>query len=72
MGKVTYYSRACYKVLGFQQMSKDFPGLFIRHILLFDFTRIRHYGFLSSASKKKSLALIRKVLKVQASTKLTT
>jgi len=24
MSKVTYYSRACYKVLGFQQMSEEF------------------------------------------------
>ncbi|NJO87761.1 MAG: hypothetical protein HC831_01490 [Chloroflexia bacterium] len=28
------------------------------------FTRIRHYGFLSSASKTKSLKVIRKALKV--------
>ena len=51
---------------------EDFLGLFIRHILPFDFTRIRHYGFLSSASKKKSLALIRKALNIQVPTKLTT
>ncbi len=34
------------------------------HILPPGFTRIRHYGFLSSASKTKSLAIIRAVLKV--------
>lgn len=51
---------------------KDFLGLFIRHILPFGFTRIRHYGFLSSASKKKSLALIRKALHAKTPKKLTT
>jgi hypothetical protein len=40
-----------------------FLGLFCRHILPPGFTRIRHYGFLSSASKKKSLAIIRAALK---------
>jgi hypothetical protein len=43
---------------------EDFLGLFCRHILPPGFTRIRHYGFLSSAAKIKSLALIRKALKV--------
>jgi len=38
---------------------KKFLGLFCMHILPPGFTRIRHYGFLSSASKRKSLALIR-------------
>ena len=33
------------------------------HILPPGFTRIRHYGFLSSASKRKSLAIIRAELK---------
>ncbi|MBD3328002.1 hypothetical protein GF340_01730, partial [Candidatus Peregrinibacteria bacterium] len=34
-----------------------------QHILPPGFTRIRHYGFLSSASKTKSLAIIRAALK---------
>jgi len=38
---------------------EDFLRLFCQHIVPHGFTRIRHYGFLSSASKKKSLALIR-------------
>ena len=42
---------------------EQFLGLFCRHILPPGFTRIRHYGFLSSASKKKSLAIIRVALK---------
>jgi hypothetical protein len=42
---------------------EKFLGLFCRHILPPGFTRIRHYGFLSSASKKKSLAIIRTALK---------
>ena len=50
---------------------KDFLDLFTQHILPPGFTRIRHYGFLSSASKKKSLALIRKHLNVSTPTKLT-
>jgi hypothetical protein len=37
----------------------EFLRLFCMHILPPGFTRIRHYGFLSSASKKKSLAIIR-------------
>jgi len=44
----------------------DFLRLFCQHILPPGFTRIRHYGFLSSASKKKSLAIIRSALKVDA------
>lgn len=43
-----------------------FLGLFCQHILPPGFTRIRHYGFLSSASKVKSLAIIRKDRKVKA------
>jgi len=42
---------------------KEFLRLFCMHILPPGFTRIRHYGFLSSASKTKSLALIRGNLK---------
>jgi hypothetical protein len=43
---------------------EKFLRLFCMHILPPGFTRIRHYGFLSSASKTKSLAIIRKDLKV--------
>lgn len=38
---------------------EEFIRLFCMHILPFGFTRIRHYGFLSSVSKRKSLAIIR-------------
>ena len=41
-----------------------FLQLFCMHILPYGFTRIRHYGFLSSASKRKSMAIIRASLKV--------
>lgn len=41
----------------------EFLRLFCMHILPPGFTRIRHYGFLSSASKKKSLGIIRASLK---------
>jgi len=43
----------------------EFLRLFCMHILPPGFTRIRHYGFLSSASKKKSLGSIRASLKAQ-------
>lgn len=43
---------------------EDFLRLFCQHILPPGFTRIRHYGFLSSASKRKSLAIIRNDLGV--------
>jgi hypothetical protein len=43
---------------------EDFIRLFCLHILPPGYTRIRHYGFLSSASKKKSLAIIRMALKI--------
>ena len=43
---------------------EKFLHLFCQHILPPGFTRIRHYGFLSSASKTKSLKIIRKALKV--------
>jgi hypothetical protein len=43
----------------------EFLQLFCMHILPPGFTRIRHFGFLSSASKKKSLAMIRASLKAQ-------
>jgi hypothetical protein len=41
---------------------EEFLRLFCLHILPSGFTRIRHYGFLSSAAKRKSLAIIRKAL----------
>ena len=41
---------------------QDFLNLFCQHILMPGYTRIRHYGFLSSASKKRALATIRKAL----------
>ena len=41
-----------------------FLQLFCMHILSHGFTRIRHYGFLSSASKRKSMAIVRASLKV--------
>jgi hypothetical protein len=40
----------------------DFLRLFCQHILPPGFTRIRHYGFLSSAAKVKALDLIRKAI----------
>jgi len=40
-------------------LGEDFLRLFCQHIIPHGYTRIRHYGFLSSASKSKSLALIR-------------
>lgn len=43
---------------------EEFLRLFIMHILPHGFTRIRHYGFLSSASKRKSLSIIRNSLNV--------
>ncbi len=48
----------------------EFLRLFCQHISPHGFTRIRHYGFLSSASKKKSLAKIRASLKVKPPTTL--
>ena len=65
--KEVVYTWRDYRKEGAKQITKikgeDFLGLFVQHILPARFTRIRHYGFLSSASKKKSLALIRKSLK---------
>ena len=43
---------------------EEFLRLFCMHILPPGFTRIRHYGFLSNASKRKSLAIIRSYLNV--------
>jgi len=45
---------------------KDFLHLFCLHILPPGFTRIRHYGYLSSAAKVKSLAIIRKYLNIRS------
>ncbi|NPD47671.1 transposase, partial [Lentimicrobium sp. S6] len=50
---------------------EDFLRLFCQHILPPGFTRIRHYGFLSSASKRKSLAIIRSHLGVSTSSEST-
>ncbi|HYX05361.1 MAG TPA: transposase [Bacteroidales bacterium] len=44
----------------------EFLRLFCLHILPPGFTRIRHYGFLSSAAKGKALHRIRKDLKATA------
>ena len=41
---------------------KDFLQRFCLHILPDRFRKIRHYGFLSNAAKKKSLTLAKKVL----------
>ncbi len=45
---------------------EDFLRLFCQHIIPHGFTRIRHYGFLSSAGKGKSLPMIRASLKARA------
>jgi hypothetical protein len=42
-----------------------FVKLFLQHVLPYRFTKIRHYGFLSSRSKKTDLDQIRKVLNVK-------
>jgi len=47
---------------------EEFLRLFCQHIVPHGFTRIRHYGFLSSASKKKSLVLIRASLNAKPPT----
>lgn len=44
---------------------EEFLRLFCQHMVPAGFTRIRHYGFLSSACKKKSLALIRASLRTK-------
>jgi len=44
---------------------QEFLRLFCMHILPPGYTRIRHYGFLSSAAKGKSLDIIRKALRAQ-------
>jgi len=45
---------------------EEFLRLFCQHISPHGFTRIRHYGFLSSAAKGKSLLKIRASLRVRA------
>lgn len=50
---------------------EEFLRLFCQHILSPGFTRIRHYGFVSSASKSKSLAIIRKSLNAIAPSTIT-
>lgn len=44
---------------------EKFLWLFCQHISPHGFTRIRHYGFLSSAAKRKALAKIRTSIKVK-------
>jgi hypothetical protein len=46
--------------------AEEFIHRFAQHILPAKFRRIRHYGFLSNASKAKSLAAARKSLAVKA------
>lgn len=43
---------------------EDFVALFLQHVLPKRFVKIRHYGFLSSRSKKEDLQRIRKALAV--------
>lgn len=45
---------------------EEFLRRFIMHILPYAFTRIRHYGFLASKNKTKTLDKIRHILKVKA------
>ena len=40
---------------------------YLQHVLPKRFTKIRHYGFLSTRSKKTDLSIIRKALKVSNS-----
>jgi hypothetical protein len=44
----------------------QFIQLFSQHVLPKRFIKIRHYGFLSTRSKKVDLAKIRKALKVES------
>lgn len=43
----------------------EFMRRFLLHILPPQFTKIRHYGFLASAAKKKKLTLCKRLLKVK-------
>lgn len=60
-----------YKTIITSLDGKHFLQRFCLHILPAGFTRIRHYGFLSSASKSKSLALIRTYFCVEKSERQT-
>ena len=51
-----------YKTRFTTMVGEEFLNLFCQHIMPPGFTRIRHFGFLSSASKKKSLPIIRAAL----------
>lgn len=48
-----------------QVKGEDFIALFLQHVLPHRFTKIRHYGFLSSRSKTADLRIIRKELKTK-------
>lgn len=48
----------------------DFLKRFCLHILPPGFTRIRHYGFLSSAAKTKALAIVRAYFQLPAPEKI--
>lgn len=47
MSKVTYYSRACYKVLGFQQMSEEF----IRKLVINGKSKSTHQNYVRQMAK---------------------
>lgn len=57
------YSKG-YKKQTTSLLGSEFLRLFCMHVLPPGYTRIRHYGFLSSVAKKKSLRSIRRSLKV--------
>ena len=59
-----YTDRKANKSVSKTITGEKFLQLFAEHILPKSFVRIRHIGFLSSRTKKKSLALIRKSLGV--------
>lgn len=45
--------------------AEEFMRRFLLHVLPPQFTKIRHYGFLASATKQKKLALCQKLLRVK-------
>jgi len=47
MSKVTYYSRACYKVLGFQQMNEEF----IRKMVINGKSKSTHQNYIPQMAK---------------------
>jgi hypothetical protein len=59
-----YLDRQANKTRTERITGEKFVLRFLRHILPRGFTKIRHYGFLSTRSKKKDLAEIRKALEV--------